>query len=306
MEEEENNQMPYDSEKDVNDLNEALKEKGTEEKIVEIICNRKNSERQEIIEKFRSAYGKELVDELKSKLSGGLKELILGLMMTSVDYDVEQLYLSMKGAGTDEDLLSEIVATRTSAQLAKIVERYPTLKGESLSEAISGDTSKEYKNLLLAMISGKRSENPYPNTKKMLNVIKELKEGKDGKIAKDNFVKYFANCSYGEICTICRLFERTYNVNMVDFINKELNGDFRDLLIIILKYISDSGKFFAEKINKFEKKDVMRILISRSEVDMDDIRDAYKDLYKKELVEDIKEKYSDKAFQTALIILAEK
>ena len=74
---------------------------------------------------------------------------------------------------------------------------------------------------------------------------------------------------------------------------------------MFLEYISDSGCFFAEKIHDFKEKDLIRILISRSEVDMDDIRDSYKELYKTELIDDLKEKTSDD-FQLGLSILAQK
>ena len=51
--------------------------------------------------------------DLKSELSGDLQEVILGLMMTSSEYDVDCLHEAMSGLGTDESMLIGILATRT-------------------------------------------------------------------------------------------------------------------------------------------------------------------------------------------------
>ena len=74
---------------------------------------------------------------------------------------------------------------------------------------------------------------------------------------------------------------------------------------MFLHYISDSGAFFAEKIHNFKEEDLTRILISRSEVNMDEIRDSYKDLYKTDLIDDLKDKTKED-YQLGLTILAQK
>lgn len=289
---------------DLENLNEALKNKEIT-KIVETICKRTNAQRQTIKENYLSNYGSNLIQELESKLSGNVKELILGLMMTPEDFDAKQIYDSIKGAGTDELKLSEIIATRPSRHLSIVREKYPQLYRETLDDAIIGDTSGCYKKLLIAIIQGKRSDNPYPNSQKMKEIVEKLKEGEKGKIPEDIFVQYFGSCSYGEICTICRLYEKTYNKNILDDVKESFSNDTYDFVKILLQYISDSGSYFAEKIHNFKDKDLIRILISRSEVNMDEIRDSYKELYNTELLEDLKEKYEGD-YKLGLTILAEK
>ena len=73
----------------------------------------------------------------------------------------------------------------------------------------------------------------------------------------------------------------------------------------MLRYISDSGSYFTEKLHSFKDNDLNRILISRSEVNMDEIRDAYKEMYKTDLVDDLKEK-TEADYQLGLTMLAQK
>ena len=272
-------------------------------KIVELICERTNSQRQSIKENYYSSYGIEILKEFESKLSGNVKDLILGLMMTSEDFDANQIYNSIKGFGTDEATLSEIIATRPSRHLLQVKERYPILFEKTLDSDITGDTSKCYQKILIAIIQGKRSDNPYPNSQKMKEIVEKL--SKDGKIQEDNIVKLFSSCSYGEICTICRLYEKIYNESILDDIKKTVDGDAYEFFETLLQYISDAGRYFAEKLHNFKEKDFTRILISRSEVNMDEIRDSYKELYFTDLVDDIKNNFNGD-YQLGLTILAKK
>lgn len=289
--------------KDAEDIHNSLENKEIG-KVVEIICSRSNEQRLKIAETYVSSFGTELSKVIESKLSGNVKNLILGCLLPKADFDAAEINRAIKGAGTDEDLLSEIIATRPSRHLAHVREIYQSKYEETLDKAIKGDTSKYYEKILIAIIQGKRSDNPYPNSKKMKEIVEKLK-GSDGKYQYDFFVQYFSTCSYGEICTICRLFESTYKENVLDVIKEGMDGDAYKFISIFLHYISDSGTFFAEKLHDFKEKDLTRILISRSEVNMDEIRDAYKELYRNDFIDDLKEKTSGE-YQLGLTILAQK
>ena len=300
---EDNERTEFNQLNDAEDIHNSLENKEVE-KVVEIICSRSNEQRLKIAEAYISSFGKELSSVIESKLSGDVKNLILGCLLSKVDFDASEINRAIKGAGTNEDLLSEIIATRPSRHLGHIRDRYKTLYGETLDEAIKGDTSRYYEKILISIIQGKRSDNPYPNSQKMKEMVEKLK-GSDGKYQNDFFVQYFSTCSYGEICTICRLFESTYKESVLEVIKNGMDKDAYDFVKIFLHYISDSGTYFAEKLHNFKENDLTRILISRSEVNMDEIRDAYKELYKSDLIEDLKEKTKGE-YQLGLTILAQK
>ena len=298
---------PFNPEQDSEAINQAIQSNDDAqiENIINIICERTNDQRQQIKEKYISNYGVDLSEALNKKLSGDLGSLIKGLLYNPVDYDVEQIFKAIEGLGTDDEVLIEIISTRPSSHLQKVNKRYIELHPkETIEQAIIGDTSGAYQKLLVAMVHGVRSENPYPNCTKMKEAVEEIKNA-DKNMKESIFVKYFGSCSYNEVGTICSLYERMYKEPFLKMVEREFSGDTKKLFVSLLSYISDSGKYFAKILNKFKTKDLNRVLISRNEVDMQEIRDSYRTLYQTDLVEDIKEKTKDN-YQKALLILAQK
>ena len=56
----------------------------------------------------------DLLDDLRSELGGNLRTLVLALMESKAVYDAHCLRNAMKGVGTDESVLIEILCTRTN------------------------------------------------------------------------------------------------------------------------------------------------------------------------------------------------
>jgi len=70
----------------------------------------------------------DLIEDLKSELGGKFEDLIVALCLPPVDYLCKQLHKAMKGAGTDEECLVEILCSHSNAEIAEIVEAYERCK----------------------------------------------------------------------------------------------------------------------------------------------------------------------------------
>ena len=102
---------------------------GTDEAaIIKVMGYRSNSQMLEIVPSFKTMFGRDLIDDLKSETSGGFKKLLAGLCMSSADFDATCLHNAIKGLGTDEQVLTEIICTRTNQQLKDIKAAYKTSK----------------------------------------------------------------------------------------------------------------------------------------------------------------------------------
>ena len=67
---------------------------------------------------------KDLIKELKSELSGNFEGAIVWFMEDKSLFDAKCLRKAMKGAGTDEAALIEILCTRSNAEIQGIKRAY--------------------------------------------------------------------------------------------------------------------------------------------------------------------------------------
>jgi len=99
-----------------------------------------------------------LIEDLKSELGGNFETVAVDLFKTAIDYDCDQLYHAMKGMGTDEDTLIEIIGTRDNKRLTDIKQRYKVLYKSQLEDDVKSETSGNLQKMLVALLQCKRSE----------------------------------------------------------------------------------------------------------------------------------------------------
>lgn len=92
----------FDSKSDCERLRKAMKGLGTDEKtIIEIISNRSRAQRQELKTCFKAMFGRNLLDDLHSELSGSFRDVIESLMMEKDEFDAFSFKKAIAGIGTD-------------------------------------------------------------------------------------------------------------------------------------------------------------------------------------------------------------
>ena len=281
------------------DLRKAMEGFGTdEEHLILVVTSNKTQERLKIKKAYEEKYKKNLIDDLKSELSGKFEDAMVALFKEPVEYDCECIYNAMKGAGTDENCLIEVIASRPNWLLEKIKKKYSELYKKELVEDIKADTSGDFQKILEGILRCKRSEVREINKENCEKIAKELSETKEeGWVVNDEssvFYKYIMNSSPKELSAIAREYYRLSGKTIIDGIENNFKGDAKDLLKSILYSLVSPSEYFATRIKKAiegfgtDNKTLIRILITRCEVDMNIIKKYYKQLYKKDMIEDIK------------------
>ena len=281
------------------DLRKAMEGFGTdEEHLILVVTSNKTQERLKIKKAYEEKYKKNLIDDLKSELSGKFEDAMVALFKEPVEYDCECIYNAMKGAGTDENCLIEVIASRPNWLLEKIKKKYSELYKKELVEDIKADTSGDFQKILEGILRCKRSEVKEINKENCEKIAKELSETKEeGWVVNDEssaFYNYIVNSSPKELSAIAREYYRLSGKTIIDGIENNFKGDAKDLLKSILYSLVSPSEYFATRIKKAiegfgtDNKTLIRILITRCEVDMNIIKKYYKQLYKKDMIEDIK------------------
>ncbi|XP_045076195.1 annexin A5 isoform X2 [Coregonus clupeaformis] len=119
---------------------------------MKVLTSRSNSQRQQIKAAYKTLHGKDLVGDLKGELGGKFETLVVALMTPPILYDVTSLRNAIKGAGTDEKVLIEILSSRTAQQIKDITAAYRQECGKDLEEDVTGDTSGHFRRLLVILL----------------------------------------------------------------------------------------------------------------------------------------------------------
>ncbi|TKC39339.1 hypothetical protein EI555_001070, partial [Monodon monoceros] len=336
---------------DAEAIRKAIGGIGTDEKtLISILTERSNAQRQLIAKEYQAAYGRELKDDLKGDLSGHFKCLMVALVTPPAVFDAKQLKKSMKGTGTNEDALIEILTTRTSRQMKEIGQAYYTVYKKSLGDEISSETSGDFRKALLTLADGRRDEGLKVDeqlAKEDAQILYNAGENKWGtdedtfteilcfrsfpqlKLSMDSHYNPFLHCIVlANISSVVNwdtldifvvlgfflAFDEYRNISQKDIedsIKGELSGRFEDLLLAIVCCARNTPAFLAKRLHQALKDDrppasmccfvtneigivdtcisqqgagtdeftLNRIMVSRSEIDLLDIRAEFKKQY---------------------------
>ncbi|KAA0709609.1 Annexin A6 67 kDa calelectrin [Triplophysa tibetana] len=299
----------FDANSDAEDLYNAMKGFGSDkEAILDLITSRSNAQRQEICSAYKSLYGKDLIDDLKYELTGKFERLIVGLMRPSAYHDAKELKDAIKGAGTDEKCLIEILASRTNEQIHDLVAAYKDAYGRDLEEDVVGDTSGHFKKMLVVLLQGTREEDDVVSEDLVEQDAQELYDAGEAQWGTDEskFIMLLGNQSVTHLQLVFDEYQKIAERSIEDSIKSELSGDFERLMLAVVQCIRSKSMFFAQRLYKSMKglgtadNTLIRIMVSRCEIDMLDIRECFRLRYEKSLYNMIQDDTSGEYKRTLL------
>ncbi|XP_043113236.1 annexin A6 isoform X1 [Puntigrus tetrazona] len=300
----------FDPASDAQALRKAMKGFGTDEDtIIDIVAQRSNAQRQEIRQTFKSLLGRDLMADLKSELSKNLQRLILGLMMTPAEFDAKMMKKAMEGAGTDEHALIEILATRSNQEIQDLCSAYQNGYKKSLEDAIASDTSGHFKRILISLAQGAREEDP-ADMARALEDAQELADAcnADSGDMEDKFMSILCTRSFPHLRRVFQEFVRCSNRDIEQIIKKEMSGDVKNAMFAIVRSVKNQPSYFADRLYKAMKglgtddRALIRIMVSRSEIDLFNIRKEFKETHDASLHEFIQGDTSGDYRKTLLIL----
>ncbi|KAG9340702.1 hypothetical protein JZ751_020292, partial [Albula glossodonta] len=287
----------FDPERDAARIETAIKTKGVDEQtIIDVLTKRSYNQRREIAFAYERRAKKDMITALKGALSGSLETVILGLMKSTSQYDATEIKASMKGLGTDEESLIEILCSRSSEELVDIKKVYKELFKKELEKDVAGDTSGHFAKLLLALVKTKRDD---PS-----NVVDYEKIDQDARALFEAGVQnkgtdvatWISIMSERSVPHLQKVFDRykSYSpYDMQESIRKEVKGDLEKSFLTLVQCFENKQLYFANRLHDAMKskgakeKVVTRIMVSRCEVDLMKIRSEFKKQYGKSLYQTI-------------------
>ncbi|KAL5968959.1 Annexin A8 [Taenia solium] len=306
----------FNANSDVELLKKAMDGMGTDEAmLIEILGTRTSQQRVEIAEAYKGSYGEacgiafiipnDLRERLQSELSGDFGELVDLMFYTIPELKAQLCYDAIKGAGTDELALIEVICTSTNSEIEELKKEYAKATEATLEEDVVGDTSGYFKRILVALLAAQRHEPTEQQMKDIANrgidsiIDKKAAEADAQKLYdagekrlgtdEETFITILCTRSPWQLLGISRAYEKISKLRLVEAIASETK----------VLANTNTPMAFAEHLNNglsgigTNDDQIMRIIVWRSEVDMKEIKNCYLTRYNRDLVDDIRGDTSD-------------
>jgi hypothetical protein len=271
----------FSAEADSEALRKAFKGIGTnEEEVLAVLGNRSVDQRLAIALQYKTMFGRDLHDDLKSELDGNFYKVCNLLCLRPAAVDATYIHGAIKGAGTNETHLIEVLCTRTNEQIRRIKLVYKELFGEELEAAVVSDTSGFLKAILVALLQANRDESRTVDPALVQQDAQRLFEAGEGQLGTDEerFIAVLVARSPTHIRAVLHAYKLLSEKTLEQVIESELSGTLAEAALAIVRSIENKPAFFARLLYTAMKgagtkdESLIHTIVSRCEVDMQQIK----------------------------------
>ncbi|XP_061361850.1 annexin D5-like [Gastrolobium bilobum] len=258
--------------------------------VINILAHRDATQRAYIQQEYRIIYSEELSKRLASELSGKLETAVLLWMHDPAGRDATIIRLCLT-VNRNLEGATEVICSHTPSQLQYLKQIYHSNFGVYLEHDIEANTSGDHKKILLAYISMPRHEGPEVNREIAEKDAKVLYKAGEKKLGTDEktFVHIFSERSAAHLAAISSYYHDMYGHSLKKAVKNEASGNFAHALLTIIQCAVNPGKYFAKVLHKAMKglgtddTALIRVIVTRTEIDMQYIKAEYLKKYRKTL-----------------------
>lgn len=234
-------------------------------------------------------YSEELTTRLSKELSGDNKKAFLLWMHEPAVRDATIVRQAFSSVVVDLKAATEVICSRTPSQIQYFKQIYYTMNGVYLEQDIESRTSDDHKKLLLSYVRTVRYEGPEIDSVMVERDAKALYKAGEKRWGTDEktFVRIFCDSSSAHLAAVCYAYKNKYKNKLKTAVKSETSGLFRFGLLTILRCAKNPASYFAKQLHKAMKglgtndAALIRIIVTRAEIDMQYIKAEYRKKYKK-------------------------
>lgn len=193
-----------------------------------------NAELQTLVECYREEIQRDLIPDIKSETSGHFMEVLLGMLTPTATYDSHLIRNSIHGIGTNEDLLIEVICTRTPEELTCAGVKYEKEFLKPMWKDIEGDVGGKFKTLIQTLQS-RPSGVSSVNDEKVKKDVDALYKAGEGKLGTNEtvFIELIAGQTRAHVERVALEYGIKYGNHLSKAIDKEMSGALKTSLMTL-------------------------------------------------------------------------
>jgi len=156
---------------------------GTDEKaLIQILAPMGPLEIESVKDAFKRNHKRDLMKDVHSETSSYFREGLEAIIRGPLEQDCYTLHEGLKGMGTKEDYLDEVLLGRTNADINAIKAHYQHMYKRSLESDMKSDLSGKTERLYDMVLAARRTEESAPvNPQQVEQNVNELYKATEGK-----------------------------------------------------------------------------------------------------------------------------
>ncbi|RMZ88912.1 hypothetical protein DV736_g3855, partial [Chaetothyriales sp. CBS 134916] len=303
-----------DASRDANALRTAMKGFGTDEHTLITILTKPDPLQMALLRNtYNSIHRRDLLSDLKSETSGSFRDGLISLVRGPLAQDTYNINKAIKGIGTKESLLNDVLIGRTNADMRAIKQVYYNEYHKTMESDLRGDLSMKTEKLFDMLVAATRAEESAPIIPHEIDRhVGDLYVATIGRsLGADQITvcSILTSRSDGQIRAIAQQFEMRYHTTLVKAMEKRFDGHMEDALVLLIKRASDPAMADAEQLESAMSgvgtQDyllVQRIVrIHWNKQHLDQVKRAYQHRYKKDLISRVKGEIRDKHYEALMV-----
>ena len=281
-------------------LRKAMKGFGTDEAtLIRILCHYPAEQIPHLKATYQQRHHRSLETDVASETSSYFELALLSILRGPLQQDVFLLNKALKGIGTNESLLNDVVIGRSNADLRAIKQAYQATYRRSLESDVSSDLSAKTERLFSMILAATRQEDSEPLIPQAIEGdVSELHRATEGKMGTDQLTvcSILSNRSDSHIRAIAHAYEARYRASLEKVIRAEFSGHMCEALVRMVQSATDKAMRDAILLEDCmagpgtkDEMLVARVVTMHWNRDhMGQVRGAYRTRYGRDLVQRIK------------------
>lgn len=274
-------------------LKASMKGFGTDEKaIIDVLVEYNIEQRLCIADVYKTKYGEDLIDGLKDELGGNFENTVVAMMTPPRLFDARELRKAMENPGTDETVLIEIMCSRSNDEIEEIKAAYAEeFPDRELEADLISETGGNFEKLLVSQCNAHRDESDEVDSDLAEAEAQEMFDAGEGTLGTDESVFNSILCrnNWSQLYETFCLYEEKAGHSIEEAISSETSGTLQEGYLALVQKAKDPSMFFADRLYNSmngagtDDDQLIRIMVSRSEIDLIDIQVKFMEKYEKNL-----------------------